>query len=76
MPTNVRKKCILPGSELCITLPSGEVLDFLMYDSGSGSVVTLPAEVPHDEWAGIHATVRLQLVGESCDDAARKRART
>ena len=43
--------------EICLTLPSGEVVDFQMYDGAEN----LPNEVPHDEWAGIHAIVRLML---------------
>lgn len=57
-----------PGSalpELCFVLPTGEVLDFVMYDDN----IPLPNEVAHDEWAGIFATVRVQFV----DDAKRPR---
>lgn len=45
--------------ELCFTLPSGEILDFLMFDEINSPI---PAEVAHDEWAGIYATVRLQTI--------------
>jgi hypothetical protein len=60
--------------ELCLTLPSGEVVDFLMYGRGaagrpppppcSDNNIPLPREVPHDEWAGIYATVRIHFVDE------------
>lgn len=59
-----------PGSalpELCFVLPSGEVLDFYMYDNN----VPLPLEVGHDEWAGIYATVRLNFL----DDRPEKRSK-
>lgn len=59
-----------PGSsvpEICLTLPSGEILDFQMYDGAAD----LPNEVPHDEWAGIYATVRVVFLK---DDAKQARA--
>ena len=63
--------CIgLHPPEICLTLPSGEVVDFQMYDGAEN----LPNEVPHDEWSGIHAIVRLMLssvdVKRARDDAA------
>ena len=50
----------VPGSalpEFCLVLPTGEVLDFLMYDES----IRFPNEVPHDEGAGIYATLRIQF---------------
>lgn len=43
--------------------PSGHVLDFVEY----GGTIPLPEECPFDEWAGIHATVRIQLL-DAVDD--------
>lgn len=51
-----------PGSalpEVCFVLPTGEVVDFEMYDGGM-----VPTEGPHDEWAGMYATVRISLVDD------------
>lgn len=44
--------------ELCFVLPSGDVLDFVEY----GDNIPLPEECPSDEWAGIYATVRIQMM--------------
>ena len=67
--------------ELCFLLPSGNLLDFAEYDDN----IPLPDECPSDEWAGVHATVRIQLLDNSAEevtnvyntegDNARKRLR-
>ena len=42
--------------EVCLVLPTGEVLDFVMYDPAT----PLPMEVAHDEYADVRVTVRVQ----------------
>ena len=43
--------------EFCFILPSGEILDFVQYDSN----IALPDEVPHDEWACISTMLTVQF---------------
>ena len=51
VPVNVSDTIGSALPEICLVLPSGEVLDFVQYD---GNIV-LPAVVPQDEWASISA---------------------
>lgn len=68
--------------ELCFVLPSGDMVDFIEYNDN----IPLPEERPSDDWAGMHATVRIQLLdeldvtnvqlGSTLSASARKRTRS